>query len=72
MKYEKSELLDAFGYLDRLRESGSINMFGAAPYLAKAFDLDKNDSYTITKGWMKTFDETATVENRVEKFMASI
>ena len=27
-------------YLDRLRESGDTNMFGAAPYLAEEFDLE--------------------------------
>ena len=45
-------------YLNNLRDSGKINMMGAAPYLAKAFNIDKrearkigrNEKVTITQG----------------------
>jgi hypothetical protein len=44
-------------YLDDLRESGATNMFGAAPYLADAFEIDKKQAREILSYWMKTFGE---------------
>ena len=43
--------------LDRLRETGVMNMFGAAGYLAQAFDIDKEDAKIILKYWMDSFSE---------------
>jgi len=42
-------------YLDELREFGLVNMFGARPYLAKEFGLDKKSSQEILSYWMETF-----------------
>jgi hypothetical protein len=42
-------------FLDSLRESGVTNMFGASPYLAEAFGLDKKDSVAVLAYWMETF-----------------
>ena len=44
-------------YLDELRESGETNMYGAAPYLAEEFDLDKNFARQVVAFWMKSFSE---------------
>jgi len=44
-----------FGYLDALRESGVVNMFGAESYLAKEFDLGTKEARTILIEWMKSF-----------------
>lgn len=44
-----------FDYLDLLRESGAINMFGASPYLAKEFNLDKKQARKILSKWMQNF-----------------
>ena len=44
-------------YLDNLRESGSTNMFGAAPFVASHFDLELRDARTILKYWMESFEE---------------
>ena len=44
-------------YLDNLRESGAINMFGARPYLMEAFDLDKDKAAKVLAYWMATFSE---------------
>lgn len=46
-----------FEYLDNIRDSGLINMFGAAPYLQEAFDLDRYDAKDILLEWMDTFAE---------------
>jgi len=43
-------------YLDRLRESGVTNMFGAAPYLVERFNVSRNDAREILMHWMKTFE----------------
>ena len=46
-----------FIYLDVLRESGVINMFGAAPYLQDEFDLDRAEARKILVEWVETFGE---------------
>tara|TARA_Y100000592_G_C5475499_1_gene322031 strand:- start:864 stop:1070 length:207 start_codon:yes stop_codon:yes gene_type:complete len=48
---------EMFDYLNSLRESGAINMFGARPYLAEQFALDKRKSSDILQKWMKNFNE---------------
>jgi hypothetical protein len=42
-------------FLDELRESGEINMFGAAPYLSDIFDLSSQDARKVLTYWMQTF-----------------
>jgi hypothetical protein len=49
---EKEEMFD---YLDNLRESGVVNMFGATPYVQEAFDLTKSEARAILKEWMETY-----------------
>jgi len=44
-------------FLDNLRESGAINMFGAAPYVSDAFGVSKYEARDLVKNWMQTFDE---------------
>lgn len=44
-------------YLDKLRESGVTNMFGAAPYLQTMFGLNRNDAKEILLYWMASFEE---------------
>ena len=42
-------------FLDDLRESGSINMFGAPAVLQQEFGLTKDQAIDIVKTWMKEF-----------------
>ena len=43
-------------YLDKLREVGVTNMFGAAPYLTTEFpELDLPDARHVLGYWMQTF-----------------
>lgn len=43
-------------FLDELREEGITNMFGAVPYLRKAFPtLSSTEASAILSHWMKTF-----------------
>lgn len=46
---------DAFDYLLSLRDSGITNMFGAAPYLEGAFDIEKDEAGYWLQAWMKSF-----------------
>jgi hypothetical protein len=48
---------DIFAFLDNVRESGSINMFGAAPVLQEVFGLDRHDARDMLLEWMDTFAE---------------
>lgn len=43
-------------FLDKLSESGAINMFGAAPYVSDAFGVTKYEAQDLVKNWMQTFD----------------
>lgn len=44
-------------YLENLRKSGVCNMYGAAPYLEKAFDLPKKEAVNILTDWMKNYNK---------------
>ena len=45
-----------YDFLDELRESGIVNMFGARPYLIEAFpELSREDAGKILSGWMESF-----------------
>ena len=54
--YTDQETL-VFSYLDRLRESGVVNMFGAGVYVEDTFDLRKFEAKELLIKWMSTFDE---------------
>ena len=51
-----------FEYLDRLRESGITNMFGAAAYLERDFSIEHKDADRILGEWMDTFSERHPTE----------
>ena len=49
-----------FVYLERLRQSGETNMYGAAPYLQVEFPelrYDRNKAGEILLAWIRTFNE---------------
>jgi len=51
-KYE-----EYFDFLDALRRSGQINMFGAPPYMQEVFGLKKYEARDIVSAWMASFSE---------------
>lgn len=55
--FSSDQLTEYFVYLDDLRESGETNMFGAAPWLAAAYDLGNREAREVLKLWMDTFSE---------------
>lgn len=44
---------EMFQYLEALRASGVINMWGAGEYLQRDFDLKKNEARDVLLEWMK-------------------
>jgi len=58
----KTKIRKEFIYLNRLRESGATNMFGAAPYLQDEFDLPRHEARHIVAEWMSWVSENP--ENR--------
>lgn len=67
---DEQDLTEFFKYLDDLRESGVTNMFGAARYLEKDFDLTRTHATGIALLWMETFDGKASVESRVQSALS--
>lgn len=55
----------AFEYLDRLRESGVTNMWGAAEFVQSRFACSNEIAKKFLFAWMDTFDGTTSVEDRV-------
>lgn len=44
-----------YGYLDDVREGGSINMNAAAPFIRANFDFDKETARQALAAWMEQF-----------------
>ncbi len=42
-------------YLERLRQSGVVNMYGAAPYVEKEFDVSRKEAIKIVADWMRNY-----------------
>lgn len=42
-------------YLDDLRDSGITNMYGAPPYVQRAFRMSREKAVATVSYWMKTF-----------------
>ncbi|MGA3118104.1 MAG: hypothetical protein ABSF90_27190 [Syntrophobacteraceae bacterium] len=60
MAVDKPEYLteEHLRYLDRLRESGITNMFGAVPFILLQFpDLSEQQAKQVLIYWMKTFSD---------------
>lgn len=53
---------NVFEYLNDLRESGITNMFGATPYVADAFDMDRDEARKLLSLWMKNFSVEGNYE----------
>lgn len=65
MEINQENLEAMFYYLDELRESGSTNMFGAAPHLEQEFELGHKDALKVLTMWMSTFDGHTNLQSRV-------
>lgn len=63
-------LASVFTYLDGLRESGQVNMFGAGQYVEAVFCMEPREARKFTQAWMDTFDGESSVDERVEKALS--
>jgi hypothetical protein len=54
---EKIKERQIFNYLDALRKTGVVNMFGAGVYLQRDFPLTKEEANQYLLKWMENFDE---------------
>ena len=43
-------------YLENLRRSGIVNMFGAAPYLEADFGISHQEANKILANWMNNYN----------------
>ena len=43
-------------YLEELRRSGEINMYGATPYLMTRFNLSRTEAKEILSDWMRNYN----------------
>ncbi len=59
-----------FEYLDALRSSGIVNMFGARSYLAKARRLKADAAGDVLAMWMKSFSKADTLDGRAKWALA--
>lgn len=62
MKIEQKHLT----YLDRLRDSGKINMLGATPYLQRQFSLQETDADEIMGYYMENADEVTILKEELQ------
>jgi aryl-alcohol dehydrogenase-like predicted oxidoreductase len=68
MDYDFEQLVEAFEYLDDLRESGAVNMFGASSYVAEDLGHDKRTARDLVSAWMKSYDGKTSAEDRAASF----
>ncbi len=53
-----------FDFLDNLRASGIVNMFGAGPYVEDVFECTRSEARDLVIEWMETFSERHSNEQK--------
>ena len=48
---------EIFAFLDEVRLSGLINMYGAAPYVEECYNVSITEARSLLREWMETFSE---------------
>ena len=61
------QYLEYFVYLDKLRESGTINMMGAPRELQNDFGIDKIEARKIFGLWTKQFSAAQNPEQYTQR-----
>ena len=51
----REQVHEMFIWLDDLRESGMVNMFGAYPLLAEAFSIEPSVAKQVWTAWAESF-----------------
>lgn len=68
MEYDFEQFVEAFEFLDELRESGAVNMFGASAYVVDVLGHDKKTARNLVTAWMKSYDGETSAEDRAKTF----
>ncbi len=63
----EQDLINHFEYLDDLRDSGEVNMYGAPPYLEASASLGKQEAIYVWNLWIRCFDKNTTALKRVRE-----
>lgn len=48
---------EVFEYLEKLRESGVKNMYGAGHYVEREFNISAKDARTFLVNWMRSYSD---------------
>lgn len=48
---------EIFEYLVEVRDSGVVNMWGAAPYVQRKFNISIDEAGDYLVAWIKSFDK---------------
>ena len=59
----QEDQMDYFIFLDNLRESGVVNMFGASEYVSDEFGISKSEARKILTDWMMAYGKTWDGQN---------
>jgi len=51
------EKIEAYTFLDDLRDSGKTNMFGAGTYVESEFGISKKEAQDWCLGWMTAVED---------------
>jgi hypothetical protein len=68
MEYDFEQFVEAFEFLDDLRESGETNMFGASSYVMGQLGHDRTTARNLVSAWMKSYDGETSAEDRAKSF----
>jgi hypothetical protein len=68
MEYDFEQFVEAFEFLDELRESGQTNMFGASAYVMDELGHDRITARNLVSAWMQSYDGVSTPEDRAKTF----
>jgi hypothetical protein len=53
IKADNPTTQEHYDFLEKLRQSGKTNIFGAAPYLCRKFGMDDKEAGEVLIAWMK-------------------
>jgi hypothetical protein len=53
-----------FDFLEDLRKSGDTNMFGASPYLQRAYGLGRKEAQEVLGKWMRLHDDSSRCSDK--------
>jgi hypothetical protein len=56
-----------YEFLDELRESGTVNMFGASSDLQDEFGFDKATCRSLLSDWMRDYEEKSWEDDEVDE-----